>query len=332
MGFLNKNLKGVRLINDLNWRLKNKMSNSLYIVRNYRPSDFEDYVKLNIKAGKLDPTGRCISPQVISENLGRPNYSPEQDLFIAEISGKIVGFTNVTPELNIRRVILDCLVHPEHREKSLAKKLLGYATRRAKELKVKVAHVNIRQDNAAAKSVLSGLGFRVVRRFLELRLPLADPPDAAHNTYSCRHLQPGEEDKLTQIQNRCFTGTWGYNPNTTEEIIYSINLSHCSPEDVVLTCEGDKLIGYCWTGINCETETANGKRKGRILMMGVDPDYRGKGTGKIVLLAGLSYLKSKGVQVVELTVDSENKAACALYRSAGFQTWTSSLWYEKAID
>ena len=81
-----------------------------------------------------------------------------------------------------------------------------------------------------------------------------------------------------------------------------------------------------------ETEKANGERIGLILMMGVDPDYRDKGIGKIVLLAGLSYLKSKGVQVAELTVDSENEVACALYRSVGFQTWTSSLWYEKAID
>lgn len=308
------------------------MSNFLYTVRNYRPSDFEDYVKLNITSGKLDPIGRRVSLQIISENLERPNYSPEQDLFIAEISGQLVGFTNITPELITRRIILDCLVHPEHREKGLARKLLGYATRRAEELKAKVAHVNIRPDNTTARSVLSRLGFRVVRRFLELRLTLVDLPDAAHNTYSCRHLQPGEEDKLTRLQNRCFTGTWGYNPNTTEEIIYSINLGHCSPDDVVLTCNGDTLTGYCWTKIICETETANGERKGRILMMGVDPDYRGRGIGKIVLLAGLSHLKSKGVRVVELTVDSENEVACALYRSVGFQTWTSSLWYEKAIS
>ena len=308
------------------------MTNSLYIVRNYRPPDFEDYVKLNIRAEKLEPSGRCSLPQVISENLGRPNYSPEQDLFVAEIARKIAGFMDVTPELNTRRVILDCLVHPEHRGKGLAKKLLSYALRRAKELQAKVAHVNIRQDNAVAKSVLPKLGFRIVRQYLEFRLPLSDLPDTAHNIYSCRPLQPGEEDKLTQLQNRCFAGTWGYNPNTTEGIVYSVNLSNCSPEDIFLTCEGDKLIGYCWTRINCEAEAANGERKGRIHMIGVDPDYRGRGTGKIVLLAGLSYLKNKGVRVVELTVDSKNEAACALYRSTGFKNWSSSLWYEKAID
>jgi mycothiol synthase len=67
-------------------------------------------------------------------------------------------------------------------------------------------------------------------------------------------------------------------------------------------------------------------------MLGVDPDYRGSGLGRKLLLAGLSYLKRKGLQIAELTVDSENKVACALYKSMGFKPWTSSLWYEKRLD
>ena len=67
-------------------------------------------------------------------------------------------------------------------------------------------------------------------------------------------------------------------------------------------------------------------------MLGVDRDYRGKGTGKKALLAGLARLKSKGLQVAELTVDSENKTACALYKSIGFKVQTSSYWYEKVIS
>lgn len=310
------------------------MSDFPYIVRNYRPSDFNDYVKLNIEAENANPTGRCISPRVLSENLHRPNYSPEQDIFVVEMPGKIVGFINIAPELKISRVILDCLVHPEHRRKGLAKKLLEYAMHRAKELKVKAVQVNIIQDNEVAKKVLSRLSFKAVRRYLEFKLQLAEVQwsDTTHGTFILSHLKPGEDDKLTQLQNRCFTDTWGYNPNTTEEITYSLKLSHCSPENVVLIKEDNKPVGYCWTKIDCETEIADGEKKGRIFMFGVDPDYRGKGIGKIALMAGLAYLKNKGVRVVELDVDSENRAASALYRSVGFKRWSSILWYEKAID
>lgn len=308
------------------------MSNFPYTIRNYQPADFDSYLRLNIEAEKLGPTGRCISPQVLSENLGRPNYSPEKDLFIGQFAGNMVGYIDVAPELGIGRVILNCWVHPEHRRRGLATKLLGYAVHRAKELGAKAAHVNIPQDNTVAKSVLSRLGFRLVRRFVELRLDITRVrwQDIDQTALQCRHLRRGEEDRLTQIQNRSFTGTWGYNPNTVEEIIYRTSLSNSSPEDIILACDGDKPIGYCWTRITYEAAT--GERKGQIFMLGVDPDYRGRGVGKGVLLAGLSYLKSKGLRVAELTVDSGNRVACSLYQSVGFKAWMSSLWYEKMID
>ena len=309
------------------------MSNSPYTIRNYRPADFNKYVLLNIEAEKLERSGRCASPQLIAENLGRPGYSPEQDLFLVEIAGNIVGYMDEVPELTIGRVILNCWVHPEHRRRGLTKKLLSYAIEHAKELRAKVAHVNIPEDNVVAKSVLSRLGFEYAKRFLELRLDMGKVPwqNIDQGTLGCRHLQCGEEDRLTQIQNRSFAGIWGYNPNTVEAITYRINLSNCSPEDVVLTFDRDKVIGYCWTEITYEGEAGIGKRKGRIFMLGVEPNYQGMGVGKRVLLAGLAQLKSKGLPVAELTVDSENKAACALYRSVGFKVHTSSLWYEKAI-
>ena len=309
-------------------------SNSSYTVRNYQPTDFNNYVLLNMDAEKLEPTGRRVSPQVIAEHLGQPNYSPEQDLFVVEIAGNIVGYMDVSPELTIGRVVLNCWVHPEHRRMGLATKLLSYAIRRAKELAARVAHVNIMENNVAAKSMLSKLGFECVRRFLELRLdiPKVCWQDVCQAALECCHLQYGEEDKLTQIQNRSFAGTWGYNLGTVETIAYRINLSNCSPEDVVLAYEGDKIIGYCWTETDYEREASSGERTGRIFMLGTDPDLRGRGVGKRVLLAGLAHLKSRGVLVAELTVDSQNKAACTLYRSVGFEVVTSSLWYEKMIN
>ena len=310
------------------------MDDAPYAIRNYQPADFDNYVQLYIEGEKLSPTRHSILSQVIAENLGRPNYSPGQDLFIAGIAENIIGYMDVTPELTIGRVILDCWVHPEHRRRRLATKLLASAMHRTRELGAKVAHINIAEDNVAANGVLSRLGFKVVRRFLELRLDLAVVRwrDIDQAALGCRHLQPGEEDKLSQIQNRSFAGTWGYNPNTVEEVIYRTNLSGFSPEDVVLAYDGDEVIGYCWTGITGAAGVTAGEGKGRIFMIGTDPDYRDSGVGKRVLLAGLAHLKSKGLQVADLTVDSENKAACALYQSLGFQVRTSSLWYEKVLS
>ena len=310
------------------------MTEPAYIIRNYRLRDLDKLVQFGAEVEKLRQLFSRASLRDLIEGLGRPNHFPEDDLFVAEIAGDIVGYVDVMPELNIRRAVLSYLVHPGHRRKGFAKRLVECAIHRARELRAKIAHVNIPKDNAPAKRLFSKMGFRRARRFLELRLDLSEAHLLKTNQIGSlfRHMRHGQEDKLLQIQNRSFADTWGFSPNTIEEIIYRISLPNCSPEDVILAYDADKPIGYCWTKIDPGENKSVSGSKGRIYMLGVNQDHRGKGVGSQVLLAGLSYLKGKGIGVVELTVDSENKAACALYRSMGFDVWTSSLWYEKVLD
>lgn len=307
------------------------MMSSLYNIRNYQPSDFHKYVLLLAEAEKLDPTGRCVSPGIVAEQLKRPGYSPEQDLFVLW-SEDIVGYMDVKPELGIGRVVLDCWVHPEHRRRGLATKLLSHAADRAGSLGARAAHVNIRDDNVVAMEAVQRLGFSFVRRFLELGLDITDvrEPDIARSVPGYRCLQPGEEDKLAQLQNRAYAGSWGYNPNTVEEITFHANSSTCSRQDVILARDGDRAVGYCWTAVVCEKGMPSA-RKGRIHMLGVDPDYRGKGIGRELMMAGLARLRSRGLNGAELTVDSQNKVAFALYESVGFEVRANSLWYERVI-
>jgi len=309
------------------------MSDFPYTIRNYNPDDFGSYLRLNLEANKIAPPVSRVSPQYLRERMDMPGYFPGLDLFVAELSGELVGYIGITRELSIGRVVLDCLVHPKYRRKSLATGLYHYAIRHAAGLGAQVAHVHIVENNSPAASLLSKLGFRFVRRFLEQRLLLSGLhlPDTEHTGLLCHHLQRGEEDKLTDIQNYSFTGTWGFSPNTIEEIIYRVNLAGCSPEDVILADEADMTIGYCWTTIALHEEADLSTDKGRICMLGVHPEHQGKGIGRILLSVGLSYLKSKGINVVELTVDSQNAPACALYNSAGFRIASNSLWYEKEL-
>ena len=301
-------------------------------IRNYQPGDFNNYVALHVETEQREPSGHSISPHALAECLGRPNYSPEKDLFLAEMDGKIIGYVSVTLELGIGRALLNCLVHPRNRRKGTATKLFPRAIQRAKEMGARVAHISIPEANDAAKGLVSRLGFRCVRRFLELNLNMYNShlPDVKGGAFVIRGLRHNEEDKLTELQNSSFIGTWGFNPNTTEEIIYRINLRGCSPEDVIMAFSGETPTGYCWTTVHFNA--LRGESKGKIHMLGVDPDYRMRGIGKEVLLVGLAHLKSKGVEVVELTVDSENQAACSLYESVGFEICSTTVWYEKVID
>ena len=68
------------------------------------------------------------------QNIGRPNYHPEKDLFIAEREGEIVGFVDVIPELKIGRVILNTLTRTDDYKSGLTERLVELAMERAKTI------------------------------------------------------------------------------------------------------------------------------------------------------------------------------------------------------
>jgi len=303
---------------------------SVCIIRNYHPDDFEVLVQLKNEITSLVADGHYLSPQTIRDTLGRPNYTPEQDLFIAEVSGVVVGYLDITNETRIGRAIFECLVLPDYRRHGIARMLHREAVPRANILGANVVHVNVRESNILARLILEKAGFRSVRCFHEMsaRVDIIIGRRTSI-TFPIRPLRIGEEAVLAELQNHAYAGSWGYNPNTSEEISYSIGTAGDALEGICLALDKDRPVGYFWTRIEHDGQ---GKRRGRISMLGTDPDYRGRGIGKELLLAGLRYLKSRRLRTVQLTVDSENLVAESLYHSVGFKKIDSSLWYEKALD
>ena len=248
-------------------------------------------------------------------------------------NAKLVGYLSVTLEPGIQRALLEGMVHPRHRRKGIATKLFSSSMQHVKASGVKAAQISVLENNSAAKNLLTKLEFKYIRNFFEMKLDIHNTrlPTANHDAISSRKLKQAEENLLTKIQNRCFADSWGFNPNTIEEIAYRLNMQGRSPEDVILTFLEDTLVGYCWTLKNAEENAKRGQRKGLIHMLGVDPDYRKQEIGKAILLNGLEDLQAKGVDIVELTVDSENPAACSLYESVGFEVYAKTEWYEKVV-
>jgi mycothiol synthase len=318
--------------NSKQMHLKN-MAGGAYIIRNYSSNDFSRYVQLHVESEQLEPSGPFISAQRLSDNLGRPNFSPETELFIAEIDGKLVGCLSVTLEPEIQRALLDGLVHPLHRRAGIATELFSKSLQRIRKSGIKSVQASVLETNTAAKGLLNQLSFTFIRHFLEMRLNITGLrlPAARQDPITSRRLKNGEEVLLAELQNRCFGDSWGFNPNTTEEIAYRLNMHGRSPDDVTLTFLEDKPVGYCWTIIDAAENETREKSKGLIHMLGVDPDYRQQEIGRAILLNGLQDLKSRGVDIVELTVDSQNLAACSLYESVGFAVYAKTEWYERMV-
>lgn len=246
---------------------------------------------------------------------------------------RIVGFLDMTPELRIARIILEGLIHPDHRRKGLARRLFTIALRRAENVGAEVLHTCVSESDRGAVAFLEKVGLIPVRQYLNLEMDLSLVPKRTlfQIKVRMRHLRPGEEEQLTAIQNRCFSGTWGFCPNTTEEIRFYLEWTDSQLRDIIVaeSKEDQNIIGYCWT--HQLTSEDSSRKRGRIHMFGVSPEYQGKGVGRMLLLEGLHDLKEKEAEVVELTVDKENRPACSLYQSLEFKTIASYLWFEKKL-
>lgn len=310
-----------------------KTMNARWSVRPYGETDFDGCLHLNEEAARAWRRHHCTSAESLAERHRHPNFCPETDLFVAtQGDGMVAAYVEVRPELDIGRAVLWYLVHHECLDEDLVSCLLDRACDRAAGMGASSAHVNVPEDDDWMRTALASHEFVPIRRFLELRLKMrpARRSEALRDRgLTCRCLQRGEEAELVELQNRCFSGTWGYNPTTTEEVTYRLNLGDCSHDGVFVLRERGEPVAYCWT--TAEVGPSEGLGFGRVYMIGVDPARRGHRLGTRVLRVGLSYLAEKGARSVELTVDAENLEARRLYESAGFRPCTAGLWYERRI-
>lgn len=303
-----------------------------YQIRPYQSDDFEKLAALYIRRGS--DAGRKITPNAIAGQLKRPGFNPEKDIVLAVADDAFIGYAHMIPERSISRILLRGWVDPSWRRKEIATGFLRLIEQRTKELGARIISSDIRQENRIARDVLPKLGFRYVRRYLDLTLNIDKRPagydESDFSEY--RSLLPGEEEDVLTLQNTVFSDHWRYSHYDLETFLFDINWNNRSQDDILVHCDGDKIIAYCWTEIEEFCHITGIEIRGAINMIGVDENCRLKGIGKRTLRAAFAHLRNKGANSVSLQVDSENKTARELYFSVGFKECGSTLWYEKETN
>jgi mycothiol synthase len=297
------------------------------IIRDYESSDLDRYLRFHAEAESICRCGDEFFLASLKGESPHPITFSEKDFLLAEQREDIVGACRVVPEPVIDRAVLMLLAAPGFRASACTTSLLSAALERAMVLNLTKVHADLKEEDAAARELFSKQGFVPVRQYAEMALDLetAAIVKPEHEGLSFRKLEPGDEDEFTALQNSAFEGSWGFCPNTSEEIVQQLNVPGYGHDGVIIAYQGEHAIGYCWT---TEVDRPDGAI-GRIHMMGIAPEFQGQGLATYILSSGLNHLASKGIQTVELTMDNENKAACALYEAAGFTTKTALVWYEK---
>jgi mycothiol synthase len=68
---------------------------------------------------------------------------------------------------------------------------------------------------------------------------------------------------------------------------------------------------------------------GEVYVLGVDPAMHGTGLGAALTMAGLRYLRGRGLDQVMLYVDETNEPAIRLYQRLGFARWSTDVCFRR---
>ncbi len=165
-----------------------------------------------------------------------------------------------------------------------------------------------------------------------------DRPAAVRRGDHGPRVRPGQdEDAWTELNRRAFAGHPEQGTWTRADLDLREREPWFDPDGFFLAERGGKLAGFHWTKIHGQDDDAgqpgtpgdghHHEPIGEVYVVGVDPGERGSGLGRALTLAGLRYLRSRGLFQVMLYVDETNTAAIGMYESIGFNHWGTDVMY-----
>jgi mycothiol synthase len=96
------------------------------------------------------------------------------------------------------------------------------------------------------------------------------------------------------------------------------------PEGLRMAWAGERLAGFCWTKIHPGGD-------GEIYIIGLHPDFQGRGLGRPLVLEGFRHLHERGCGRVFLYTEEDNGAAVRLYEKVGMQVVETHRSYLRAL-
>ena len=175
------------------------------------------------------------------------------------------------------------------------------------------------QDIAEAR----GAGLVQVREVLQLRRRL--PLDRCSDCH-CRPFDPNRDiEGFLAVNNRAFAWHPDQSDWTTHHLSERMGQRWFSTEGFLVHDQDGTIDAFCWTKVHPATDVD--PQLGEIYVIGVDPAAHGHGLGTQMVLAGLDHLASLGIGTAMLHVESDNRAALALYDRLGFHQHSSHQWW-----
>jgi len=247
---------------------------------------------------------------------------------VAHADGELAGYAQIelatADDDPMEPASMELVVAPAHRRQGLGTAL---ATQALAEVAEHPTLAWAHGTTPGAVALADRLGFVAVRSLLQMSRRLegiaapADPPAGIR----IRTFVPGrDEDAWLAVNAAAFAhhleqGRWTRADLAAREAEDWFDPAGFFLAETVTTPA--RLVGFHWTKIE--------GRAGEVYVVGIDPSAQGGGLGKILLLTGLRYLKSRGCAVVDLYVEADNTAARGFYERQGFAVHVTDTMYRR---
>ena len=223
----------------------------------------------------------------------------------------------------------DMYTVPDYRRHGLGSRLLSHLERAAQGRGHRVLETTIAGEDASSTGFLLRHGFAVVGQSVRLsRYGLDDlPPLSLPPGYSIRSLaEMGEPpDFYRDTTNRLGSYDANYSLITPDEIDRLQESEGWEPAGILF------LLDHAGRVVGVIRASGAGANRGALHEIRLEPSLRGMGLGRALLTAALQYLKSAGVDLVELSAAGDQVAAHGLATSAGFATTRHWLHFMKKL-
>ncbi|KZM69402.1 mycothiol synthase [Nocardia terpenica] len=232
--------------------------------------------------------------------------------------GEVVGYANLVPAHGDHPAMAEAVVDPRARGRGIGATLVSAALTAGGRGARVWAHGNL----APARAVAGRLGLTMARELWQMKRSLATPElpelevpgDLVLRTYA----GPSDDAEVLRVNNAAFSwhpeqGGW-----TEADIAVRRDSSWFDPAGLFIAADPadpERILGFHWTKVHYDEDPPVGE----VYVVGIDPAAQGRGLGRLLTLAGLRYLRGRGLGEVLLYTEADNTAAVHTYTRLGFE-------------
>ncbi len=314
--------------------------------RNFRgESDLPSMVAVTIGMRDTDHQDYVISVEDLANEFEHTEGSdPKKDVFIAEVGGRVVGWSRVwltkdPSGLTLYNHFVDLL--PEWYGKGIRVAMLRHNELRLKEIANQRNEETERVFQSTAAdlekdwiSVLESEGYKIFRYgFMMVRPNLENIPDLSFpEGVEVRPVEPEHYRDVVDAWNEACKDMRGQIPISDEDFKGFRESQIFDPSLWQIAWCGDQVVGTTVNWINKQENQEFGRKRGHVELISVRRPLRGKGIARALIARSLKLLKSRGMTEAVLGVDAENPSgALQLYLKMRFKIVKRGRIYRKPL-